>query len=252
MKTKYFYHNSDMRNLLRVKALRQKYGMAGYGVWICLMEISTEIGDCKIPFSVTYAETIAADLNIGYERLREVMTYCAKVGLITINNDYIHIMEPVTTDKNMREKCSQAGKKGMESRWGKRTEIQEENTSKKKEIKEEKKDIRFCKPTVAEVKDYCEERKNNIDADAFVNFYESKGWKIGKNPMKDWKAAVRTWEIKNKTNNTIANTALGVGEYIVGGKRTYGDGRAIIPDNAPARPSAQHLWDAATGRWIIL
>ena len=51
------------------------------------------------------------------------------------------------------------------------------------------------------VSQYCRERNNGIDADAFVNFYESKGWMIGKNKMKDWKAAVRTWERKRKTNN---------------------------------------------------
>ena len=44
------------------------------------------------------------------------------------------------------------------------------------------------------MKAYCDERKNNVDADKFIDFYESKGWLIGKNPMKDWKACVRTWE----------------------------------------------------------
>ena len=52
----------------------------------------------------------------------------------------------------------------------------------------------FKKPSIDEVKDYCKERNNNIDAEAFIDFYESKDWKIGKNKMKDWKAAVRTWE----------------------------------------------------------
>ena len=52
----------------------------------------------------------------------------------------------------------------------------------------------FKKPKLDEVKDYCILRKNNIDAEAFMDFYESKDWKIGKNKMKDWKAAVRTWE----------------------------------------------------------
>ena len=52
----------------------------------------------------------------------------------------------------------------------------------------------FKKPTLDEVKNYCLERNNNIDAEAFIDFYESKDWKIGKNKMKDWKAAVRTWE----------------------------------------------------------
>lgn len=65
----------------------------------------------------------------------------------------------------------------------------------KKEINKEK---RFVCPTVEEVKNYCEERKNNIDAEYFVDFYTSKNWYIGKDKMKDWKAAVRTWEKRNK------------------------------------------------------
>ena len=53
---------------------------------------------------------------------------------------------------------------------------------------------RFRKPTVDEVRAYCIERRNGIDAQAFIDFYESKGWMVGKNHMKDWKGAVRTWE----------------------------------------------------------
>jgi len=53
---------------------------------------------------------------------------------------------------------------------------------------------RFKKPSIDQIKSYCKDRNNNIDAEAFIDFYESKDWKIGKNKMKDWKAAVRTWE----------------------------------------------------------
>jgi hypothetical protein len=53
---------------------------------------------------------------------------------------------------------------------------------------------RFVKPTADEVRAYCAERGNRVDAQAFVDFYEAKGWKVGSSPMKDWKAAVRTWE----------------------------------------------------------
>lgn len=53
---------------------------------------------------------------------------------------------------------------------------------------------RFVKPTVEEVAAYCKERKNNVDPQRFIDFYESKGWKVGNQPMKDWKACVRTWE----------------------------------------------------------
>lgn len=53
---------------------------------------------------------------------------------------------------------------------------------------------RFTKPTLEEVAAYCEERQNSVDPQAFMDFYESKGWKVGNQPMKDWRAAVRTWE----------------------------------------------------------
>ena len=53
---------------------------------------------------------------------------------------------------------------------------------------------RFIPPTVEEVTAYCNERGNRIDPQAFVDFYTSKGWKIGKEGMRDWRAAVRTWE----------------------------------------------------------
>ena len=53
---------------------------------------------------------------------------------------------------------------------------------------------RFVKPTVEEVKQYCIERNNCVNAEQFYDYYESNGWKVGKNSMKDWKAAVRTWE----------------------------------------------------------
>lgn len=53
---------------------------------------------------------------------------------------------------------------------------------------------RFAPPSVEEVKSYCTERSNQVDAQTFVDFYECKGWFVGKNKMKDWRAAVRTWE----------------------------------------------------------
>ena len=53
---------------------------------------------------------------------------------------------------------------------------------------------RFVKPSLSEVKEYCQERNNDVNPEAFIDFYESKGWKVGNQPMKDWKAAVRTWE----------------------------------------------------------
>lgn len=58
---------------------------------------------------------------------------------------------------------------------------------------------KFQKPTIPEIAAYCMERGNNIDPEEFFNFYESKGWVIGKSPMKDWKACIRTWERNKRT-----------------------------------------------------
>lgn len=57
---------------------------------------------------------------------------------------------------------------------------------------------RFVRPTVEEVEAYCRGRGNSISAQGFINYYESQGWKVGKTPMKDWKAAIRTWELRDK------------------------------------------------------
>lgn len=73
---------------------------------------------------------------------------------------------------------------------------------KKVALKKEK----FRPPTVQEVQDYCNERQNGIQAYTFINFYQSKGWKVGNQPMKDWHAAIRTWESKNKEQNGNSNT----------------------------------------------
>lgn len=64
-------------------------------------------------------------------------------------------------------------------------------------------------PTIEEVKAYCNERNNRVDPERFIDYYTANGWKVGKNPMKDWKAAVRTWERsdvqKTRSRNTLMN-----------------------------------------------
>jgi len=61
---------------------------------------------------------------------------------------------------------------------------------------------RFTPPIVEEVSEYCKERRNGIDAEYFCDFYQAKNWMVGKNKMKDWKAAVRTWEKKDGIKKT--------------------------------------------------
>ena len=77
----------------------------------------------------------------------------------------------------------------------------------KKESKE-KKSTAFLPPTLDQVRDYCRERNNSVDPQRFLDFYESKGWMVGKNKMKDWKASVRTWEQRDKTEPKPTNKAM--------------------------------------------
>ena len=72
----------------------------------------------------------------------------------------------------------------------------------------DKNNKRFIKPSVKEIADYCNNNNYNIDAERFYDYYESKGWKVGKAPMKDWKAAVRMWSRNNKQENKMPDFTL--------------------------------------------
>lgn len=139
------------------------------------------------------------------ERLYESMSYEVSLAFSQIEANII-------TSKRRSEN----GKKGMSSRWNNKpitnsyqndnkpitrlslsSSLSTSTTCIKKESNKEKK---FVKPSIEEVESYCKERQNGIDAQRFIDFYESKGWLIGKNKMKDWKAAVRTWE-RNRSSD---------------------------------------------------
>lgn len=83
-----------------------------------------------------------------------------------------------------------------------------DNDIKKKDTKVSK-EKSFVPPSVENVREYCQEGGYKVDAECFVNFYESKGWMVGKNRMKDWKAAVRNWSRNDqKTSPKAGNRAI--------------------------------------------
>ena len=108
---------------------------------------------------------------------------------VTESNE--EITEPVTKDNQSIEKELEKEKElelDLEEKGIARTGAKSTRTARPP----------FKKPTVEEVNEYCRERKNGIDAQDFCDFYESKGWKVGNTPMKDWRACVRTWENRKK------------------------------------------------------
>ena len=110
----------------------------------------------------------------------------------------------LTQSRNLEEICKKSTPE-IEIELEKDIEIEKEIHSSAKSTTTKRK--RFEKPTLSQITQYCLERNNNVNAEQFYDYYESNGWKVGKNAMKDWKACVRTWErngydrpIKKKNN----------------------------------------------------
>jgi predicted phage replisome organizer len=103
----------------------------------------------------------------------------------------------IETDRTNVRQISDKTPPEIELEIEKELEIELDTKAKKSSTKAK----RFVKPTLSEIEQYCIERKNNVNAEQFFDYYESNGWKVGKNSMKNWQAAVRTWE-KNNYNQT--------------------------------------------------
>lgn len=104
---------------------------------------------------------------------------------------------------------------------------------KDRNIKEGKSRKKFAPPSLEEVKSYCEERQNNVDPQYFVYFYESKGWMVGKNKMKDWKAAVRTWERRENESSRQDNRPEELDKpkkFTDGPIQQYLDAGGVVPE----------------------
>jgi hypothetical protein len=148
----------------------------------------------------TFEEEIALELDEDIDNVKVTMSFLQSVGLLELVSD-TELMLPDAV-KSIGKECDSAERvrrhRDKTLQCNRRvtkcnTEIEIE-----KEIeiyKEKPKQQRFMKPTVEEVRGYLKERGiTSFKPDAFIDYYESKGWMIGKNPMKDWRAAVRTWE----------------------------------------------------------
>lgn len=107
----------------------------------------------------------------------------------------------LTQSRNLEEICKKSTPE-IEIELEKEIKIEKEIDSSAKSTTTKRK--RFEKPTLSEIKQYCIERNNNVNAEHFFDYYESNGWKVGKNSMKDWKAAVRTWERSEYRNVKVS------------------------------------------------
>ncbi len=195
----YFSHDYNTRTDDKIKKLIRTHGIAGYGLFWCLVE---DLYNNANALQLDY-EGIAYDMRTDVILVKSVIN---DFDLFCVDDSYFG-SQSVERRLEERNNKSETARQTAFKRWN-RVKINanampmqcDGNAIKERKGKKinDNKDISFKKPELEEVKEYCFSRSNNVDAYKWYNFYEAKGWMIGKNKMKDWKAAVRTWEDKKE------------------------------------------------------
>ena len=169
----------------------------------CLLSANWEDGwfeGVKIPrgsFATSY-KNLSKEIGISVHQLRTSLNHLKltnnvahetnkQFSIITINNYDKYQLSGTPDDKRVANEWQTSGNNIIKNN--------KEKLNKESISKDIPKKV-FKKPTIEEIRKYCNERNNNVDAERFYDFYESKGWMVGSNKMKDWKAAIRTWEQK--------------------------------------------------------
>lgn len=288
----YFSHDIDMRNDIKVKALRRKFSHTGYAVWCFMLEYLTDCTNFEFDYDEVSQELLASDFDVPVAELKEIIDYSVKIGLLQHEDGkifsaahkrrFVRMLEvrqrrAEAARRNGRKGGNPNFKKGQPNPYYRTTEsVMEDNPNITEQITEdipiveqsnvehsrvkkqketpkgEKKTAsRFSAPTVDEVRAYAQEKGFSIDPEHFVDYYTSNGWRVGRNPMKDWRATVRTWASRDRAQTPVQGAqSLGVGEFINSkGIRTYGTSGQPVPPEAPPRPSDAHYWSETTKQW---
>lgn len=178
---------------------------------LCLKSLRTDgrlvrfVGEMFIPYDI---KSLSALTGVDADTVRCAMALFERIGCVKVLESgelYISQLAELVgseTDKAKLMRISRAREKALElsgvtmlPECYPEIDIEKDiDIEKKKDNKRSAQNKRFVAPSVDEVRAYCKERGNNIDAESFVDYYASTGWMVGKKPMKDWKASVRTWE----------------------------------------------------------
>jgi hypothetical protein len=216
MKADTFYFPHDYHSHLDPKcsALIGGHGMAGYGLYWSLIEILHEQGGRIAKFPKLY-DGLAFQLKMDKEILsKQIEAMLHDYELLLQDDKFIwseRVLRNIAEREAKKMLRADAGKigginSGISRRKRSKTkqcfEANEANEPKERKEKErkEKKITTFVVPTVDEIYNYCQERKKGIDAQVWFDYYTANGWMVGRNKMKDWKAAVRTWEQRKGGN----------------------------------------------------
>ena len=172
-----------------------------------LLESITHEGHLRFSETIPYNEKMLSVItNTNIDIVRSAMKVLVELKMIEILDDSTIYMSEVLKLTGSETAGAERVRKHRQQKALQcntavtlcNTEIEiEKELDKEKDKSDKPTRTRFVPPTVEDVKAYCKERNNNVDAERFVNYYTSNGWMVGKNKMKDWKSAVRTWEKNN-------------------------------------------------------
>lgn len=211
--------HKDFFQRKEIKRLRKIAGGDTYTIIYLKMLLRSIMSDGKLYFDGLeddFASELALDLDEKEENVQITIQYLLKSGLLEMCSDEEYYL-PDTKDSTgcetavavrvrrhrEKQKALQCNTDVTQVKHLCNGEIElEKELEIEKELEKEidssasttTKRKRFEKPSISDIKQYCMERNNNVNAEQFFDYYESNGWKVGKNSMKDWKAAVRTWE----------------------------------------------------------
>ena len=168
--------------------------------------LGNELIDVKRGSFITSELKLMAKWGWGKEKLRAFLKILEADNMIVKKSDhkkttitivnYSVYQDKQTTDRPIADHEQTTSRPSADT-----------NNNDNNDNNDNKKNIgRFTPPTLDDIKAYCIERQNNVDCERFYDFYSSKGWMVGKNKMKDWKAAVRTWEKSDKDKPTTKKT----------------------------------------------
>ena len=225
----------DFFDGVKIKKLRQLAGGDTYTIIYLKMLLKAIKSDGTLVYQGVednISDEIALDINEAPENVQVTLQYLFSKGLAErIDNDcfFPEAIEQVGSENSSAQRVREFRERqralhcNADVTQVKRlcnTEIEiDKDIDKDLEIKideEIDKDTRkekrrsgvFTPPTLAEVQNYCREKGfTNVDAERFIDFYESKGWMVGRNKMKDWKASVRNWERDNRPKNGSTGNA---------------------------------------------
>jgi hypothetical protein len=226
----YFSHDSNAHNDTKILSMICDYGMAGYGMYWVLIENLREQSNYSLKHDKQTWKALAMQMQSTCDAVKKYIEDCIyEYALLDISEDMYFYSRSLNRRMNKYLESKEKRIAAANKRWNKENNAKDmqstcnanamdmqsnANKIKLNEIKlNEIKDIiedkphtqKFTPPTIEEVKSYCISRNNNVDAEKFYNFYQAKGWMVGKNKMKDWQAAVRTWESKESKSRKVVD-----------------------------------------------